>query len=86
MIYRFITENLKIMIQTFTPNHFLLAAYGELPASSARELHTEMLYNEDDEQTFQRIVDVQETLDELRLKPSQTSINIILNYSRSLNS
>lgn len=71
------------MNQSFTPNHILLAAYGELPTSTAKALHIEMEQNEVAANELLTFIDLQETLDNLRVKPSPTSIQIIMDYSRS---
>jgi hypothetical protein len=70
------------MKETFTPNHLLLAAYGEL-APTATELLQQEVYNNDTlNDSLQEIVDVQLWLDELQLQPSATSVNAILEALR----
>lgn len=71
------------MNQTFTPNDLLLAAYGELPASKAQKVQAEIESNEQVAEEFQAIVDMQGILDSFTMKPSQTSIDIILEHSRN---
>jgi hypothetical protein len=71
------------MKQTFTPNHLLLAAYGELPSDTRQQVFARIECNEQIAEEFQAIVDMQEILDGFKMKPSQTSINIILQHSRN---
>ena len=71
------------MKQTFTPNDLLLAAYGELPASTAQQVQAHIESNEQVAEEFQTIVDMKEMLDSFTMKPSQTSIDIILEHSRN---
>jgi hypothetical protein len=71
------------MEKTFTPNHLLLAAYGELAANTVQQVHAHIECNNKAAEEFQAIIDMQEILDSFRMKPSQTSIDIILEHSRN---
>ncbi len=71
------------MKQTFTPNDLLLAAYGELPSGTAQKVKAQIECNEQIAEEFQDIVDMKEILDSFQFKPSQTSIDIILEHSRN---
>ncbi len=75
-------QNKKIMKQNFTPNHLLLAAYGELAPAATSELQQQLFADESLDNTLQEIIDLQIALDEMSLKPSRTSIEIILEHSR----
>lgn len=68
----------KTMKQIFTPNHLLLAAYGELAPAATHELQSQIFDNETLSNSLQEILDMQIALDELSLKPSNSSIKIIL--------
>ncbi len=83
MRYTTTKQKCSIMKQTFTPNHLLLAAYGELPTGISQQVNAQIECNEQIAKEFQAIVDMQEILDSFKMKPSQTSINIILEHSRN---
>lgn len=70
------------MKQNFTPNHLLLAAYGELSPNATAELQQAVFSNEVLNNSLQVIIDWQIALDALSLQPSKTSLAIILEHSR----
>lgn len=70
------------MKQNFTPNHLLLAAYGELATQATSQLQDTLLQNESLNEDLQEIINCQIVLDSFMLQPNKSSIAFILEHSR----
>ncbi len=73
------------MKQNSTLNNIILHAYNELDSFSAAKIQVEMQNNENLQDEFDAFENVLHHLDADRRKPSKSSIDIILQYSRNTN-
>lgn len=73
------------MKQNSTSNNLLLLAYNELNSFDSAQLKTAMEFDEDLREEFEGIENVQHHLDADSKKPHNSSIDIILRYSRNSN-
>ncbi|WPP49382.1 hypothetical protein [Catalinimonas niigatensis] len=73
------------MIQTFTLDDVVRFLYDEMNEDEARKIQESMLLDDELMDVYQQMLTVKSTLDchPVRKEPSQSSIDKILNYSRS---
>lgn len=77
--------NLKLMVQTFTQNEMIKAIYHELSSDGMAELETQLENNVEIENNFENLSILKQELNKLIENPSEQSIAMILNYSKSYN-
>lgn len=71
------------MIKTFTPNDILRYLYKETDKLESKSLEQAMLVHTDLLDQYVRLTDIKEQLDKIQLVPSESTIQSILEYSRS---
>lgn len=71
------------MIKTTTQLNVLKCLYNEASAEENKQIENEVLCNNDLAEFYVDALLVKETLDKVEYQPSQTSINKILEFSRS---
>lgn len=73
------------MIQTFTLDDVVRFIYDEMNEDEAHQIQKSMLLDDELMDMYQHLLVVKNTLDSnpVRKEPSQSSIDKILNYSRS---
>ena len=73
------------MVQTFTQNEMIKAIYHELSSDGMAELETQLENNVEIENNFENLSVLKQELNKLIESPSEQSIAMILNYSKSHN-
>lgn len=71
------------MNHTITPNDLLLYAYNELEEHRMRVVRSAIMQDASLAAQFREIIEMQDAMDEVMLKPNPTSLQIILEESSS---
>ena len=72
------------MTQTFTQDDLIRYLYRETTERETREIDKALICDSELQKQYKELVTMKSQLDELRMEPSDRSINGILNYARGL--
>ena len=66
----------------FTPNDLIRFIYRETSSEEDMKIRLHLAEDAEFAIEFHRLIDMVTTLDQVSLEPSETSVNLILDYSR----
>jgi uncharacterized coiled-coil DUF342 family protein len=72
------------MIKTFTQNDLIRFLYHETSEEETKEINKALLCESELQKQYKELSTMRKELDALRLEPSATSVQNILNYARGL--
>ena len=67
----------------FTPNDLLRFVYRETSAEEDAQIRLQLAEDAELAVEFHRLIEMVTTMDAVKLEPSETSVNLILDYSRT---
>jgi hypothetical protein len=71
------------MIKTFTQNDVLRLYYSEVSAQEKSEIENAIIVNSDLADFYYELIQLEASLNKIKMQPSEKAINNILNYSKS---
>jgi hypothetical protein len=72
------------MIKTFTQNDLIRFLYHETSEEETKEINKALLCESELQEQYKELSALRKELDAMRLEPSATSVQNILNYARGL--
>jgi hypothetical protein len=72
------------MIKTFTQNDLIRFLYHETSEEETKEINKALLCDSELQEQYKELSVLRKELDAVRLEPSATSVQNILNYARGL--
>ena len=66
----------------FTPNDLVRFVYRETSAEEDAQIRLQLAEDSELAVEFHRLIEMVTAMDEVKLEPSETSVNLILDYSR----
>ena len=71
------------MTKTFTPDDLIRYIYGETDKQETEKIESDILCNNSSMEEFSQLIEIKQSLDKMRITPSETVISNILDYSKS---